>query len=125
MNKEEFINSNMKLSKEDIIEDYYKTEEKLVKYLGIEHENYELQEENKQLKEIIKENTILVKDEYGDYQECNINPLEMKQKYEKQVDNWNKLKEWLDSEIENQKHTTHWEIKRKMQELEQRSESDE
>lgn len=55
----------------------------------------ELQQENKQLKEIIKENTILVKDEYGDYQECNINPLGMKQKYEKQVDNWNKLKEYI------------------------------
>lgn len=55
----------------------------------------ELQEENKQLKERIKANTILVKDEYGDYQECNINPLGMKQKYEKQVDNWNKLKEWV------------------------------
>ena len=54
-----------------------------------------LQQENKQLKEIIKENTILVKDEYGDYQECNIKPLEMKQKYEKLKDNWNKLKEWL------------------------------
>lgn len=51
MNKEEFINSNMKLSKEDMIEDYYKTEEKLVKYLGIEHENYELKQENKQLKD--------------------------------------------------------------------------
>lgn len=55
----------------------------------------ELQQENKQLKEIIKENTILVKDEYGDYQECNINPLGMKQKYEKQVDNWNKLKKYI------------------------------
>lgn len=51
MNKEEFINSNMKLSKEDIIEDYYKTEEKLGKYLGIEHENYELKQENKRLKD--------------------------------------------------------------------------
>lgn len=56
---------------------------------------WELEQENKQLKEIIKENTILVKNEHGDYQECNINPLEMKQKYEKQVDNWNKLKEYL------------------------------
>lgn len=56
-----------------------------------------LQQENKQLREIIKENTILVKDEYGDYQECNINPLGMKQKYEKQVDNWNKLKEFIDT----------------------------
>lgn len=53
----------------------------------------QLQQENKQLKEIIKENTILVKDEYGDYQECNIKPLEMKQKYEKLKNNWNKLKE--------------------------------
>lgn len=53
----------------------------------------DLKQENKQLKEIIKENTILVKDEYGNYQECNIKPLEMKQKYEKLKDNWNKLKE--------------------------------
>ena len=60
----------------------------------LQQENEHLQQENKQLKEIIKANTILVKDEYGDYQECNINPLEMKQKYEKQVDNWNKLKEY-------------------------------
>lgn len=58
-------------------------------------EIYTLQQENQQLKEIIKQNTILVKDEYGDYQECNINPLEMKQKYEKQVDNWNKLKQYM------------------------------
>ena len=61
----------------------------------LQQENEHLQQENKQLKEIIKANTILVKDEYGDYQECNINPLGMKQKYEKQVDNWNKLKEWV------------------------------
>lgn len=59
----------------------------------------ELQEKNEQLKEIIKENTILVKDEYGNYQECNINPLEIKQKYDKQLDNWNKLKEYLINDI--------------------------
>lgn len=78
----------------------------------------ELQRENKQLKEIIKENTILVKDEYGDYQECNINPLGMKQKYEKQVDNWNKLKEWIANEIIYCKHTTHWDVRDKIEELE-------
>lgn len=55
----------------------------------------QIEQENKQLKEIIKENTILVKDEYGDYQECNIKPLEMKQKYEKLKDNWNKLKKYI------------------------------
>ena len=49
MNREEFINSKIKLSKEDIIEDYYKTEEKLIKTIGVEHKNYELQQENKQL----------------------------------------------------------------------------
>ena len=59
----------------------------------------QLQQENKQLKEIIKENTILVKDEYGNYQECNIKPLEMKQKYEKLKNNWNKLKEYLINDI--------------------------
>lgn len=40
-------------------------------------------------------------------------------------DNWNELKEWIDSEIENQKHTTHWEVERKMQELEQGRDSNE
>lgn len=33
--------------------------------------------ENKKIREIIKENTILVKDDTGDYQELNINPLEL------------------------------------------------
>ena len=51
MTKEEFIDLKMKLSKEDIIYDYYATEEKLIEKLGIEHENYELKQENKQLKE--------------------------------------------------------------------------
>lgn len=59
------------------------------------NESIDIQKENKKLKEIIKENTILVKDEYGNYQECNIKPLEMKQKYEKLKNNWNKLKEYL------------------------------
>lgn len=82
---------------------WYKEEDvySINRYLSLKDFNYisnkyqELQQENKQLKEIIKENTILVKDEYGDYQECNIKPLEMKQKYEKLKNNWNKLKEWL------------------------------
>ena len=90
-----------------------------------------LQQENKQLKRIIKENTILVKDEYGDYQECNINPLRMKQKYEKQVDNWNKLKEIARSQsgfkkIAGLKGGVWFEIDElldKMQELEQGSDS--
>ena len=87
-------------------------------------------EENKQLKRIIKENTILVKDEYGDYQECNINPLRMKQKYEKQVDNWNKLKEYLHNQIPTDKtvltkHIKIFEVLDKMQELEQGSDRDE
>ena len=42
MNKEEFIDSNMKLSKEDIIYNYHETEEKLIEKLGIEHENNKL-----------------------------------------------------------------------------------
>lgn len=64
--------------------------EELKYTIGIVEHNRIISEKNKeihQLKRIIKENTILVKDEYGDYQECNINPLRMKQKYEKQVDN--------------------------------------
>lgn len=87
-----------------------------------------LQQENKKLKEIIKENTILVKDKYGDYQECNINPLEMKQKYEKQVGNWIKLKEYMIKEqarivIENtdEDEFVYTDLLNKMQELEQGS----
>lgn len=45
--------------------------------------------------------------------------------YKNYKDNWNELKEWIDSEIENQKHTTHWEVERKMQELEQGRDSNE
>lgn len=90
----------------------------------------QLQQENKQLKGIIKENTILVKDEYGDYQECNINPLRMKQKYEKQVDNWNKLKEYVGAEWycydnDSVEFEVAKDILNKMQELEQGSDSDE
>lgn len=93
----------------------------------------DLQQENKQLKEIIKENTILVKDEYGDYQECNIKPLGMKQKYEKLKDNWNKLKEIAKSQSGFKKRADLkgglWfeidELLDKMQELEQGSDSNE
>lgn len=53
MNKEEFINSKMKLSKEDIIYDYYNAEEKLIEKLGIEHKIYELEQQCKKQKEII------------------------------------------------------------------------
>ena len=92
----------------------------------------QLQRENKQLKEIIKENTILVKDEYGDYQECNVNPLEMKQKYEKQVENWNKLKDHLENKIDEYSINLEYlsaermtQIKNKMLELEQGCNSNE
>lgn len=53
MNKEEFIDSNMKLSKEDIIYNYYETEEKLIEKLGIERELYELKERCKKQKEVV------------------------------------------------------------------------
>ena len=53
MNKEEFINSKMKLSKEDIIYDYYNAEEKLIEKLGIEHKIYELEQQCKKQKEVI------------------------------------------------------------------------
>ena len=53
MNKEEFIDLNMKLSKEDVIYNYYETEEKLIEKLGIEHELYELKEQCKKQKEVI------------------------------------------------------------------------
>ena len=85
-----------------------------------------LQQENEQLKEIIKENTILVKDECGDYQECNINPLEMKQKYDKQVDNWNELKEYINEENKDLYWTNNYDdILYIMQKLEQGSDSNE
>ena len=44
-----------------------------------------LQKENEKLKQIIKDNTILVKDENGNYQECNINPLDYKSRNEKAI----------------------------------------
>lgn len=84
------------------VEENKQLKEELECTIGIVEHNRIISEKNKeihQLKRIIKENTILVKDEYGDYQECNINPLRMKQKYEKQVDNWNKLKAYIKTEI--------------------------
>lgn len=66
MNKEEFIDSNMKLSKEDIIYNYYETEEKLIEKLGIEHELYELKQRCKKQKEVINKITDLIK-QYGKY----------------------------------------------------------
>ena len=52
----------------------------------LENKITNLQEENKRLKKIIKENTILVKDENGNYQECNINPLDYKARNEKAIE---------------------------------------
>lgn len=46
----------------------------------------ELKKENERLKEIIKDNTILVKDKNGNYQECNINPLDYKSRCEKAIE---------------------------------------
>lgn len=57
MDKEEFINSKMKLSKEDIIYDYYNAEEKLIEKLGIEHKIYELEQQVKKQKEVIDKAT--------------------------------------------------------------------
>lgn len=39
----------------------------------------ELEKENQELKQLIKENTVLVEDENGNYQELNINPLKIQQ----------------------------------------------
>lgn len=53
-----------------------------------------LENENQELKKIIKENTILVKDEDESYQECNINPLKMQQENQelkKQVEKYKKV----------------------------------
>ena len=45
-----------------------------------------LQKENEKLKEIIKDNIILVKDENGNYQECNVNPLDYKSRIDKAIE---------------------------------------
>lgn len=45
---------------------------------------------------------------------------QLQQENKQLKDNWNELKEWIDSEIENQKHTTHWEVERKMQRQEEK-----
>ena len=123
MSKEE-IEKQLKLSKrqsKDERYDYLCSEFNAINYcINLEKYTNKLQQENKQLKEIIKENTILVKDEYGDYQECNIKPLEMKQKYEKLKDNWNKLKEYLNYKSERsvgEDEYVYDEIYNKMQEL--------
>lgn len=130
MNKEEIKHFKSLLRQGSLRHMNILLDDKFQKELQIIIKDYEkLQQENKQLKEIIKENTILVKDEYGDYQECNINPLGMKQKYEKQVDNWNKLKEHIKSEWtcfdnESVEFEVSTDILDKMQEL-QGSDSDE
>lgn len=90
MNKEDFIDSKMKLSKEDIIYDYYKCEEKLIEKIGIEHENYELKQENQQLKECYCNRT----DCSGRIKNSR-NYDSLYQKYNKQLDNWNKLRKWI------------------------------
>ncbi len=98
MNRKEYLKKWREDNKEHIRhykKEYAKTHDSSFKKLQDKYK--QLQQEKEKLKEIIKENTILVKDEYGDYQECNINPLEMKQKYDKQVDNWNKLKEYIET----------------------------
>lgn len=96
MTKEEFIDSKMKLSKEDIIYDYYKCEEKLIEKIGIEHENYELKQENQQLKECYCNRT----DCSGRIKNSR-NYDSLYQKYNKQLDNWNKLKEYIDIKLYN------------------------
>lgn len=45
---------------------------------------------------------------------------QLQQENKQLKDNWNELKEWIESEIENQKHTTHWEVERKMQRQEEK-----
>lgn len=64
--------------------------------------------------------TLLQKNEYLDKVNCHL-----RKNNEKLKDNWNGLKKWINSEIKNEKHTTHWEVKRKMQELEKENNSNE
>lgn len=93
MNKEEFINSKTKLSKEDIIYDYYEVEEKLIEKLGIEHENYELQKENKILKENAENNDKVV-------DKVNWENQLLKKENEQLKGNWHKLKQYFNERIE-------------------------
>lgn len=81
----------------------------------------QLQQENKQLKMINKEYERLNKENGRGFKITNVQEYDIYEllSYKNYKDNWNELKEWIDSEIENQKHTTHWEVERKMQELEQ------
>lgn len=80
-----------------------------------------IEQENEQLKETL--------DKYENPKDMTLMMMwcteEVKDENKKLKDNWNKLKEWLDNEMENQKHTTHWDVERKMQELEQGSDSNE
>lgn len=87
----------------------------------------ELQQENKQLKMINKEYKRLNKENGRGFKITNVQEYDIYEllSYKNYKDNWNELKEWIDSEIENQKHTTHWEVERKMQELEQGRDSNE
>lgn len=87
----------------------------------------QLQQKNKQLKMINKEYERLNKENGRGFKITNVQEYDIYEllSYKNYKDNWNELKEWIDSEIENQKHTTHWEVERKMQELEQGSDSNE
>lgn len=87
----------------------------------------QLQQKNKQLKMINKEYERLNKENGRGFKITNVQEYDIYEllSYKNYKDNWNELKEWIDSEIENQKHTTHWEVERKMQELEQGRDSNE
>lgn len=121
MNKEEFINSKMKLSKEDIIYNYHEVEEKLIEKLGIEHENYNLQKENKILKEnaenndkvidkvnwenqLLKKENKQLKERIGYLERSNNRRedtiLEQRQNLSDLEDKWNKIKEYFNERIE-------------------------
>lgn len=86
-----------------------------------------LLKENEQLKAINKEYERLNKENGRGFKITNVQEYNIYEllSYKNYKDNWNELKEWIDSEIENQKHTTHWEVERKMQELEQGRDSNE
>ena len=104
---------------------------------GLYYEYKQLQEENKKLNGAIQTYDILLKSnieenkqlkERIEYLERSNNRredtiLEQRQEISDLEDNWNKLKEWLDKEIKNQKHTTHWEMQDKMLKIEHGSDS--
>lgn len=72
----------------------------------------------------LQQETEKLKKQYCERTDCsgrigNSKKVEELQNENKQMkDNWNKLKEWIANEIIYCKHTTHWDVRDKIEELE-------